>query len=226
MTETSGTPGNGERARLARKGLRLEYLTVGYNVVEAVIAITFGTIAGSIALIGFGFDSVIELTAGGILIWRLRKHGMSPGEETAAERKALLVVGITFFLLAIYILFHAGHILWMREAPDESPVGIGLAILSLIVMPVLGLAKRKVGRDLGSRALMADAMCTLVCAWLSLTLLLGLGLNVLFGWWWADPLAALAMLYLVIREGWEAVQGGLGKGSGCCCAGGDPCGGE
>jgi divalent metal cation (Fe/Co/Zn/Cd) transporter len=166
--------------------------------------------AASIALVGFGLDSCIELVAGVALVWRLRKHGMSAEEETAAERKALLIVGITFFLLGAYIIYEAGGMLLRREEPRESLVGIILAALSLIVMPFLGIAKRRVGRALGSKALVADGAETLVCAWLSFALLLGLGLNALFGWWWADPVAALAMLWFVFQEGWEATRGGLG----------------
>ena len=210
--EQSGVrPGGPQKARRARRGLLLEYLTIAWNTVEAAVAIGAGWAAGSIALVGFGFDSVIELAAGLVLVWRLRKHGLcSEEEETAAERRALLLVGISFFLLAAYILFEAGEILWRREAPRESLVGIVLACLSLAVMPVLGLAKSRVGKALGSRALVADSMETLVCAWLSFALLLGLGLNALAGWWWADPAAALAMLPLVLREGWEGVREGLG----------------
>ncbi len=198
------------RASLVRRGLWLEYLTVAWNVIEAIIAIGAGTVAGSVALIGFGFDSLIEVTSGSFLIWRLRKHGMDTEEaEDRAERLALLVVGITFFLLAGYIVFEAGStLLGGGEPPEVSLVGIGLAIVSMLAMPFLGLFKRRIGRRIGSKALQADAIETLVCGYLSLILLVGLGLNALAGWWWADPIAALAMLPLLLKEGREAVKEG------------------
>jgi divalent metal cation (Fe/Co/Zn/Cd) transporter len=185
--------------------LWLEYATVGWNVIEAFVAIGAGVLAGSIALVGFGFDSVIEVIAASVLIWRLRCE-LSCRHDTheRAEQRALRVVGITFFLLAAYVTYEAGTMLWHREAPEASTVGLVLAILSAIVMPFLGLRKRHVARHLGSKALAADAMETLICAYLSIALLIGLGLNAWLGWWWADPVAALAMLPLILHEGWEA----------------------
>lgn len=192
-----------------QKALLTEYFTVGWNVIEGIIAISAGVIAGSIALVGFGLDSYVEVASGLVLIWRLRKHSFDDEEaEEAAEKKAILFVGATFLLLAVYVLYESGKKLYLHEHPDESLVGILLAIVSLIVMPVLSFYKKKMAVEINSRALRADAMETLACSYLSLTLLLGLGANALFDWWWADPVAALAMIYFLVREGLEAVQEG------------------
>ena len=191
-----------------RRALLLEYLTLCFNSLEAVVAIVAGLAAGSVALIGFGLDSIIETVSAGILVWRLKR----PAEEAeAAERKAVRVVGVTLLALAAYILYEAGSKLYLREAPRESPIGLGLAVVSLAAMLWLGAAKRRAAVRIGSRALVADASETYVCAALSLALLLGLGLNALWGWWWADPAAALLMLPFVLREGWEALAGEEGS---------------
>jgi len=160
--------------------------------------------AGSIALVGFGLDSFIEVTAAGMLIWRLSHRG-SLEEETIKETRALKVIGVTFFLLALYVLYEAGRILLERHTPDVSRVGLLLASLSLAVMPMVGLRQRALAKRLGSRALATDTTETFICVYLSFALLLGLGLNALRGWWWADPVAALAMLPLILREGWDAM---------------------
>lgn len=196
------------RTDLLKKGLRLEALTIAWNVIEAFVAIGAGWLAGSVALIGFGLDSSIETIAAIALYIRLRAEmrGASSEESEAHEARALRVVGITFFALAFYILYEAGTTLWFREPPDPSRVGIALAALSLAVMPFLAWAKLRIGQALGSRALIADAKETIACSYLSLTLLLGLGANAFLGWWWADPVAALAMLPWVIREGREALE--------------------
>ena len=206
---------NSTRDLLLRRGVRLEWFTIGWNSVEAVVAIGAGLLAGSIALVGFGLDSVIETAAGLIVLWRLRREvaGAHDDHVEQAERVALRFVGLTFVALGLYVLYESAHKLRSREAPAESWIGMGLALVSLIVMPLLAFRKRAVARALGSRALAADAVETLVCAYLSLTLLLGLGLNALAGWWWADPVAALAMLPLIFKEGVEALRG-------------DACGGE
>jgi len=190
-----------------KKALLSEYFTVGWNVIEGIVAIASGVIAGSIALVGFGLDSYIEVTSGLVLIWRLRKHGFDDEEEEeAAEKRAILFVGATFFALAVYVLYESDKKLYFQERPEESLVGIILAIVSLIIMPFLALYKKKIAAEINSRALRADALETLACSYLSLTLLLGLGANALFGWWWADPVAALAMVYFLISEGWEAIE--------------------
>lgn len=197
-----------ERTRDLRWGLRLEYFTIAWNSLEAIVAIGAGVIAGSIALVGFGLDSVIEVLSGAILFWRLRVElgGAAPEASERAERRALLFVGLSFFVLGVYILYESGKKLWLQEHPEESVVGLGLAVVSLVVMPALALGKQRTAARLGSRALAADAKETAICSYLSFALLLGLGLNAWLGWWWADPVAALAMLPLIIHEGKEAVE--------------------
>ncbi len=172
-----------ESVRVAdvRRGRKLEYITIGWNSLEAIVAIGAGLFAGSIALVGFGVDSVIESLSGAVLLWRL-----FAGEQR--EELALKLVGVSFLFLAAYVAFDAGKSLLFREPPEASYVGIGLAVLSLLVMPVLARAKRRVTANLNSRALQADSRQTDICAYLSAILLFGLGLNALFGWWWADPL--------------------------------------
>ncbi len=190
-----------------QKGLIAEYFTVGWNVIEGIVAIAAGIVAGSIALVGFGFDSCIEVASGVVLIWRLRKHGFSNQEE-AAEKKAIFFVGATFLLLALYVTYESGKKLVFQEHPDESLIGIILAIVSLVVMPLLALYKKKIATAINSRALRADALETLACSYLSLTLVVGLTANAIFGWWWADPVAALAMVYFLVKEGLEAIREG------------------
>ena len=191
------------RAASVRRGRGLEYLTVGWNVLEAVVSIGAGLLAGSVALVGFGVDSVIESTSGAILLWRLRDG--ERGEQR--ERMALRLVGISFLLLAAYVAFDAAKSLVTREPPEASYTGIVIAALSLVVMPLLARAKRRVAAQLNSRAMRADSRQTDLCAYLSAILLGGLLLNALFGWWWADPVAALVMLPIIVREGMEALRG-------------------
>src|SRR6266550_77397 len=185
-----------------RAGRRLEYFTLGWNLIEAAVAVGAGVFAGSIALIGFGIDSLIESLSGGILLWRLQ----ATDTIEKRERLALRLVGVSFFVLAFYVGFEAGKSLFRREEPETSVVGIVLSIVSLIVMPLLARAKRRVAAKLDSRALHADSRQTDICAYLSAILLGGLLLNALFGWWWADPIAAVCMLPLIFREGMEAVR--------------------
>lgn len=187
-----------------RRAVRLEYFTLSWNAIEAAVALAAGLLAGSIALVGFGLDSVIETIAAATLLWRLKQRG---DLEAAAESRALRIVGATFFVLAAYVTYESVRDLWLGREPGESLLGIGLAVVSLIVMPVLGTAKRRLARRMDSRALAADGMETLLCAYLSFTLLLGLSLNAWLGWWWADPVAALAMVGFMLREGWEAFEG-------------------
>lgn len=186
------------------RGRRLEYLTIVWNSLEAIIAVGAGLIAGSIALVGFGIDSVIEVSSGAILLWRLVS-----GEHR--EQLALRLVGVSFLALAAYVAFDAIKSLWFREPPEASYVGIALAALSVVVMPILARAKRKVASNLNSRAMQADSRQTDICAYLSAILLAGLGLNALFGWWWADPAAALIMIPIIAKEGVEALRGEV-----CC----------
>jgi len=196
---------------MRQQALYLEYFTVGWNILEGIIAIAAGILAGSIALVGFGIDSGLEVASAAVLIWRLRKHG-EEGEEEAAEKRAMVIVGLTLLGLAVYVTYESVKKLIMQERPAESLVGMLLAVVALIVMPILAWQKNKVAAQLQSRALAADAVETLACSYLSGTLLLGLGLNVAFGWWWADPLAALAMVYFLVREGREAIEEGRGAG--------------
>ncbi len=204
MTEAASL----ERRRgLHRRAVWLEYFTVGWNVNEGVVAIGSGIIAGSVALVGFGVDSSIEVISALGLLWRLRKAGpeATVAEESGAERRALYVVAATFFLLAAYITYEALNSLLGREEPDRSTVGLVLSVLSLVIMPALAWWKLRTGHEMGSRALVADAAETWVCSYLSLALLAGVGLHELFGWWWADPVGALAMLPVILWQGWETL---------------------
>jgi divalent metal cation (Fe/Co/Zn/Cd) transporter len=200
------------RREQVRRGRWLEYLTVGWNSLEGIIAVGAGLVAGSIALVGFGFDSVIEVTSGLALLWRL--HMDAPEKRERAEQVALKVVGVSFLALAAYVVFDALKSLITREPPEASYVGIAIATLSLIVMPLLARAKRRVAAEINSRAMQADSRQTDICAYLSAILLGGLILNALFGWWWADPVAALVMTPIIGREGVEALRGET------CCDGG------
>lgn len=192
------------RKGLYQKGLYLEYFTVAYNIVEAVLSILFGSIARSIALVGFGLDSIVESLSGMILIWRLRQYGrISEEEEERIEKKAQKFVALTFFLLGVYVLFQSAKKLILKEIPDPSLPGIIIAIVSLIVMPVLSYLKLKTGKQIESNALIADSKETLACSFLSLALLLGLGANYLFGFWQADAIAGLIIVFFLMREGIE-----------------------
>jgi divalent metal cation (Fe/Co/Zn/Cd) transporter len=207
---------SGESARAAsvRRGRALEYLTIGWNSLEGLIAIASGLLAGSIALVGFGVDSVIEVSSGAALLWRL--HLDSPERRERAEQVALKLVGVSFLALAAYVAFDAVKSLVYREVPEASYVGIALAALSLAVMPLLARAKRRVAAEIGSRALQADSRQTDICTYLSAILLGGLILNALFGWWWADPVAALVMTPIIVKEGVEALRGETCCGEGAC----------
>ena len=193
------------REELLRRGRLLEYLTVAWNTVEAVVAIGSGLMAGSTALVGFGIDSVIESSSGAVLLWRLHEGGDGKGVER--EAAALRLVGVSFLALAAWLGWDATTALLGRDPPDESLVGIVLAAVSLMVMPILAKGKRRVAQGLGSRALVADSRQTDLCAYLSAILLLGLGLNATLGWWWADPVAGLAMIPIIGREGVSALRG-------------------
>jgi divalent metal cation (Fe/Co/Zn/Cd) transporter len=198
------------RARRVRRGRNLELLTVGWNVLEGGIAVAAGMISGSTALVGFGLDSVVEVSSGVALLWRLSLDVDSHKRERI-EALTLKVVGITFFILAAYVTFESIVSLWKHEASSPSFAGILLAMLSLIVMPVLATAKRHVAAQIESRALAADSRQTDICAYLSAILLGGLLLNALFGMWWADPVAALVMVPIIVKEGVEAI-----RGEACC----------
>ena len=196
----------GSRAAAVKRGRKLEYFTIGYNSLEGLIAVVAGLIAGSIALVGFGFDSLIEVTSGAVLLWRLHTD-VDEARRERIEGISLRIVGACFVVLAIYVSYDSIKSLIRREAPEESLVGIVLAAVSLVVMPLLVRAKRKVARAIKSGALMADSKQTELCTYLSAILLGGLLLNALFGWWWADPLAALIMVPIIVKEGIEALRG-------------------
>ena len=198
------------RVRQVRTGRNLELLTIGWNSLEGIIAIAAGLLAGSIALVGFGFDSVIEVSSGVALLWRLSLDTDIHRRERI-EAVTLRIVGVTFILLAAYVAFEALTSLRSQRPPEASYVGIGLAALSLVVMPILARAKRRVAAKIQSRALHADSRQTDICAYLSAILLGGLGLNALVGFWWADPVAALVMVPIIAKEGIEAL-----KGETCC----------
>lgn len=191
----------------------LVVLTIVYNVAEAMVAVFTGYTSESIALIGFGFDSLLEVSAAALMLWRLIEQVKHQNDE-AVERAETTVhrfVGFTFLLLAAYIAYDAGTTLWHQARPDETMLGIAIAALSLLIMPLLSCGKIRAAKEINSAALRAEAKETIACSILSLILLIGLGLNALFGWWWADPVAALAMIPWLIKEG----VAGL-KGEGCC----------
>jgi len=193
--------------KLYKKGLFLEYFTVGYNIAEAAVSVVFGYIANSIALIGFGLDSVVESLSGLVLIWRLSQHGkISEEKEEAVEKKATKFVAITFFVLGFYVLFQSVKKLIIKEIPDPSLPGIIIAIASLGIMPILARQKFNVGKQIQSQALIADSKETMACFFLSVALLLGLGSNYVFGFWQADPIAGLIIVIFLFREGREAWQ--------------------
>lgn len=198
-----------DRDRAARTALWLVGVTVGYNAVEAAIALWAGVGAGSVALVGFGLDSVIELAAGVAVLARLSaEFGRTARDRVAVlEHRVHRFVGWTFLLLAAYVTVEAVATLWLRDGPAESVVGLGLAALSLVLMPLLAMGKLRMAAALASRALRAEAKETLACAYLSACLLVGLGANAAFGWWWADPVAALAMVPWLVHEGREALEG-------------------
>jgi divalent metal cation (Fe/Co/Zn/Cd) transporter len=195
-----------ERKHYVRQGIRLEYVTLAWNGFEALVAIVSGVLAGSIALVGFGLDSVIEMSSGATLLWRLKSDSDEHRREKV-ERTALRIVGASFIALAIYVTADAARSLWRHERPEESISGIAIAAAALIVMPLLARAKRRVATGIDSRAMQADSRQTDLCAYLSAILLAGLLLNAVLGWWWADPVAALIMAPLITKEGVEALRG-------------------
>jgi divalent metal cation (Fe/Co/Zn/Cd) transporter len=192
-----------------RIALWLVCSTLAYNVAEAAIALWFGAEADSVALVGFGLDSLIETAAAAVLLWRLwlEFRGADPDHIRRTEHRVHRFVGATFIALAVYVTLQSTWNLWSRAAPSETPVGIALAAVSLVIMPLVSLGKLRAAREIGSAALRAEAKETLACSYLSFTLLVGLGANALFGWWWADPTAALLMVPWLIREGREGLAG-------------------
>ena len=202
------------RRELVRRGQRLEYFTIAYNSLEGLVSIVAGAIAGSVSLIGFGLDSIIEVTSGAALLWRLH-HDLDRSRREQVERTTLQIVGGCFIALAAYIAYESGTTLIHREIPQRSIPGIIVAAVSVIVMPVLARAKRKVAAAIGSGAMQADSRQTDFCTYLSAILLGGLLLNAVAGWWWADPIAGLVMVPIIAKEGVDGL-----KGRACC----DDCG--
>jgi divalent metal cation (Fe/Co/Zn/Cd) transporter len=203
-----------ERPVVVRRGRRLEYFTIAWNTLEGLVAVIAGAVAGSVSLVGFGIDSFIEVTSGSALLWRMSVDADEHRRERN-ERRALQIVGVCFLCLAAYITYESAADLWSKRAPEHSIPGILLACVSLVVMPLLSRAKRKVGRALSSAAMHADAKQTEFCTYLSAVLLAGLMLNAFFGLWWADPVAGLTMVPIIAKEGIEGLQG---KGCNDCCA--------
>ncbi len=209
---TTGVPEAGaagpapSRSEGVRRALGLEYLTIGWNVVEGLVAVWAALLAGSVALLGFGIDSFVESASGGVLVWRLlaERRGMDEEQVERLDARAHRLVGASLLLLAAYVAVDAALALWSREEPRPSIVGIVLTLVSIVVMQWLARAKRRAARDLGSRALEADAFQTSACFWLSIITLAGVGLNAALGWWWADPVAALGMTIFIAREALEA----------------------
>jgi len=194
------------RPALVRRGILLNYLTIGYNAVEAIVSVGAGVVSGSVALLSFGVDSGIEVTSSLAAHWRLRSD-TDPERRERVERVTHHIIGWSFLALAVYVVVESVSTLLTREAPDVSPVGLGILVLSVLIMPAIAHASRRVARALGSRALEADAAQTSLCAYLSVIALAGVGFNAAFGWWWADPVAALAMVPIIAKEGLEGVRG-------------------
>jgi divalent metal cation (Fe/Co/Zn/Cd) transporter len=205
----STAPAAQARAADVRRALGLEYLTVVWNVAEGLIAVLAAAAAGSIALLAFGVDSFVECASGLVLLWRLHaeRHAADREAIERLDRRAHRLVGLSLFALALYVAADAGLSLWRRETPGTSLVGIVLTTISIFVMLWLARAKRRLAARLQSRALEADAFQTSACFWLSMLALGGLALNALFGWWWADPVAALAMCWPIVSEGLEGWRG-------------------
>ncbi len=196
-----------ENFRLHRRALFLSYFTVGYNFLEGIVSILAGLLSGSIALVGFGLDSFVESLSGGIMIWRFSKHGtVSEEEEAKVEAKATRLVAVAFFVLGAYVLYESSKKLYFRDIPEPSILGIIIAIISIIVMPVLFYMKYKTGKEIGSRSLVGDSKQTLACVFLSVALLLGLGLNYVYGIWWADPLVGFIIVVFLLREGYSTLK--------------------
>ena len=212
------------RAGQVRLGVWIELVTIVWMVIEASVALSVGFATRSVSLQGFGLDSIVELIAGGILLWRLliEQRGGSTERIEVAERRASWVTAISLFALAVYIVGDSAFAFVTRTQPEASWWGVGLALAAAIIMPLLWQGKLRVAKRIGSAALKADAACSVTCAYMSLTLLAGLLLNRLFGWWWADPLAALALVYFLVQEGREALHEAR-TGETCSCGDEDCC---
>jgi divalent metal cation (Fe/Co/Zn/Cd) transporter len=195
--------------RLRRWAWWLTALTTGWNGLEAIVAIASGVIAGSIALVGFGLDSVVEVGSALVIVWRLSHRSTDPEADERIERRAVRLIALTFFAIALYVTYDSvTKLLGISEEPHSSPIGLAITALSLVVMPTIAWAKRRVATGLGSVALKADAAETQLRTYLSAVVLIGLAANSLFGWWWMDPIAGLVVAGLAVREGWGAWRSG------------------
>ncbi len=205
-----------QRPELLRRALRLEYLTVGWNIVEGVLSVAFALAAGSIALLGFGIDSFVETASGVVMLWRLHaeRHARNLEEIKRLDRRAHKLVGLSLFLLAGYVVVEAAKDLITQERPEPTLAGIMITTISMMTMWWLARAKRRTAAALASRAMAADSFQTTACWWLSLITLVGIAVNALLGWWWADPVAALGMTYFLVAEGRQAW-----RGEDCGCSG-------
>jgi divalent metal cation (Fe/Co/Zn/Cd) transporter len=209
MTDITSTPPAQPAPALRLRAIRLEQFSIGWMLIEAGVAVTAGVIAGSLALTSFGFDSVIELVSATLVLGRLRAELTGGQANERAERRVLRIIAVTFFVLAAYVLAGSVIDLASQAHPERSPAGIGLTISSLLVMPLLGWRKRRTGSALRNPLVLADAAETILCATLAATTLAGLVLFEAFGWWQADPVAALAVAWFAVREGREAWHGEL-----------------
>ncbi len=212
-------------AASVKKGVNIELVSIVWMVIEAAVAIGSGIIAHSLSLVAFGADSIIELIAGAVLLWRLtiEARGASLARVKRAEKASSWVVGIALLLLAVYIVVASIDKLVTHQGAETTYIGIGLAIASGIIMPYLSRAKKRIGSEIGSKALRADGSCSIVCAYMAWIVLAGVILTALLGWWWIDSIAALALVYYVVKEGWEAVQEARGKEDACGCCHDDCC---
>ncbi|MCF8567496.1 cation transporter [Alicyclobacillus tolerans] len=201
-----------------KRGINIEIATIIWMVIEAAVAIGSGIMAHSLSLVAFGADSIIELVAGGVLLWRLtiEVRGANLTRVKKAEKTSSWVVGIALLVLAVYIIAASIDKLATHQGAQSSYVGMGLAIASGMIMPYLSRAKKRIGSEIGSQALRADGSCSIVCAYMAWTVLVGVVLTALLGWWWIDSIAALALVYFVVKEGWEGVQQARGKEDACC----------
>jgi divalent metal cation (Fe/Co/Zn/Cd) transporter len=221
---TDVTVAAGVRDEQVRAGVRVEAVTVAWMAAEAAIAIGAGIAAQSVLLTAFGFDSVIELVTGGALLWRLatEARGGSLARVERAEHRAAWVAGVGLVLLCVYVVATSAVSLLAGHHAEDSPVGLALALIAVVGMPLLAARKRAIAARLGSAALRGDAACSITCAYMAGTLLVGLALNALLGWWWADAVAALALLYWLVPEAREALEGARAGRAGCAC-GDDEC---
>lgn len=224
LNSTPAAQAAAPRSHHVRLGIWIELVTIVWMTLEASVALMVGFATRSVSLQGFGADSIIELIAGGILLWRLlvEQRGGSTERIEQAERRASWVTAISLFALAVYIVGDSTFTFVTRTRPESSWWGVGLAVAAAIIMPLLWQGKLRVAKRIGSAALKADAACSITCAYMSLTLLAGLLLNRLFGWWWADPLAALALVYFLVQEGRETLHEAR-TGETCSCGSDDCC---